>query len=363
MSRRRMFLRILLRPLIVRRGSSAIAVLAIVVATTAATAMLTLFTDVQAKLRGEFRSYGANLIVTAKSGDALPPDALQKVEGQLGSSGNAAPFGYVVARVDGQSVVVAGLDVERTKSVDPFWFASAWPGSGTALLGSRAAKRLGNSDLDLEFRRKLHVRAAGTLRTGGAEDSRIYIPLADFTAWTGLGANTIEIAAAAERSDDLSRLAARLSSALPEAEVRPVKQIADAEANVFGKTRSTLLLAVIIIVVTAILCVLATLTSSVLDRRRDFAVMKALGASPGLSSALFACEAALLGAAGAVAGFILGIAVAFLIGRLNFHSVVLPHWSTFPTIFLGGIALSVVAALIPMGLLSRTQPAVILKGE
>ena len=92
----------------------------------------------------------------------------------------------------------------------------------------------------------------------------------------------------------------RLSAAVPSAEVRPVKQIADAEANVFGKTRSTLLVAVIIIVLTAALCVLATLTSSVLDRRKDFAVMKALGASPGLSGALFASEAALLGAVGAV---------------------------------------------------------------
>lgn len=363
MSRARMFLRMLLRPLIVRRGSSAIAVLAIVVATTAATAMLTLFSDVQAKLRGEFRSYGANLIVTAKSGEALPADALQKIEDQLGRSANAAPFGYVVARIGGQSVVVGGLDVERTKKIDSFWLASAWPTPGTALLGSRAAKELGNGDLDLEFRgRKLHLRQSGILRTGGAEDSRIYIPLSDFTAWTGIGANTIEVSASGQ-PDEISRFARRLSAALPEADVRPVKQIADAEANVFGKTRSTLLLAVVIIVLTATLCVLATLTSSVLDRRRDFAVMKALGASPSLSSALFACEAALLGAAGATLGFILGIAVAFLIGRLNFHSVVLPHWNVFPTIFLGGIALSVVAALIPMGLLSRTQPAVILKGE
>jgi putative ABC transport system permease protein len=359
----RMFFRMMLRPLMVRRGSSAIAVLAIVVAATAATAMLTLFSDVQAKLRGEFRSYGANVIVTAKTGDSLPPDILQKVEKQIGSSGNAAPFGYVVARIDGQAVVVAGLDVERTKRTDPFWLASVWPETGTALLGSRASKRFGNGDLDLEFRgRHLHVRPTGVLRTGGPEDSRIFIPLSDFTAWTGLPANTIEIGASG-RPDELANLSARLAAVIPQSDVHLVRQIADAEATVFGKTRSTLLISVIIIVLTAALCVLATLTSSVLDRRKDFAVMKALGASPGRSSALFACEAALLGAAGAVMGFVLGIAVAFLIGRINFQSVVLPRWNIFPAIFLGGIALSVLAALIPMGLLARTQPAVILKGE
>src|SRR3954453_5285938 len=111
MSRGRMFFRMLLRPLLVRRGSSAIAILAIVVAATAATALLTLFSDVQTKLRGEFRSYGANLILTERPGEHLPANALQIVESQLGGSGNAAPFGYVVARVNGYAIVVGGLNI------------------------------------------------------------------------------------------------------------------------------------------------------------------------------------------------------------------------------------------------------------
>ena len=50
--------------------------------------------------------------------------------------------------------------------------------------------------LSLEFRgRRLSVRQSGILRTGSAEDSRVYLPLSDFTAWTGLKADTIEIAA------------------------------------------------------------------------------------------------------------------------------------------------------------------------
>jgi putative ABC transport system permease protein len=363
MSRGRMFLRMLLRPLIVRRGSSAIAVLAIIVAATAATAMLTLFTDVQSKLRGDFRGYGANLLVTSKQGDTLPPDALQKVEQELRGNEVAAPFGYVIAKANGQAVVVGGLDVERTRKLDPFWLVSGWPQHGTALLGVRAVKLLGPGELDIEFRgRKLHVRPTGTLRTGSAEDSRIYVPLADFNAWTGLQADTIEIAAD-RKPNEISALVPRLAVVVPNSEVHPIKQIADAEANVFGKTRSTLLIAVIIIITTAALCVLATLTSSVLDRRRDFAVMKALGASPRLASALFACEATLLGATGAVLGYALGVGVAFLIGRLNFHALVIPHWNVFPLILLGSVALTIMAALIPMAMLSKTQPAVILKGE
>src|SRR5262249_12946159 len=124
----------------------------------AATAMLTLFSDAQAKLRGEFRGYGANLLVTARSGETLPADALKKVDSQLQGNEVAAPFGYAIARVNGQAVVVGGLDVERTRRLDPFWLVSQWPEHGQALLGVRAAKRFGTGDLEMEFAgRKLRV--------------------------------------------------------------------------------------------------------------------------------------------------------------------------------------------------------------
>ena len=82
-----MFFRMLLRPLLVRRGSSAIAILAVVVASTAATAMLTLFSDVQAKLRGEFRSYGANIIVTANPAARCRPTRCKGSKASLAPSG------------------------------------------------------------------------------------------------------------------------------------------------------------------------------------------------------------------------------------------------------------------------------------
>ena len=41
-----------------------------VVAAAVATAMLNLYVDVQAKLRREFRKYGANIVVVAKDGQS-----------------------------------------------------------------------------------------------------------------------------------------------------------------------------------------------------------------------------------------------------------------------------------------------------
>src|ERR1700724_4804788 len=91
-----MFLRMLMRAAVLRRGRAASALLAMVVAAAVATAMLNLYVDVQAKLRGEFRKYGANVVVIAKDGQNLPTDTLSTVRSVLGGGGIAAPFLYAV---------------------------------------------------------------------------------------------------------------------------------------------------------------------------------------------------------------------------------------------------------------------------
>jgi len=155
----------------------------------------------------------------------------------------------------------------------------------------------------------------------------------------------------------------RLAEAIPAADVHPVRQIVEGEARVLGKTRSTLYAAAILIILTAALCVLATLTGWVFDRRRDFAIMKALGASEGLISAFFAAEAGALGAVGAAIGFIIGVGMAAWIGRVNFNAPVVPRLSVFPVVLAGSIAVALLSAIVPMSLLRRVQPAIILKGE
>src|SRR5208282_4244161 len=123
-----MFLRMLLRAAVLRRGRAISALFAMVVAAAVATAMLTLYVDVQAKLRREFRNYGANIIVVGRDGASLPADALTHVDSVLAGRGIAAPFGLVVARTgDGQPIVVAGTDFERVKQLDKWWSVSAWP--------------------------------------------------------------------------------------------------------------------------------------------------------------------------------------------------------------------------------------------
>jgi putative ABC transport system permease protein len=362
-----MFLRMLLRAAVLRRGRAASALLAMVVAAAVATAMMNLYVDVQAKLRKEFRSYGANVVVVGKDGASLPPDVLNKAEMILAGQGIAVPFAYLVARTsNGQSLVVVGTDFERIQKLDRWWSVSAWPtGSGEALVGMRALPAVSSDGkpFDLIFQgHTVHLTAAGTLQTGAAEDSRVFLPMAEFLAWSGVSPSTIEIAANGP-AEEVNTVVSRLAEALPVAEVRPVRQIVEGEARVLGKTRATLYAAAILIVLTAALCVLATLTGWVFDRRKDFAIMKALGASERLISGFFAAEAAALGAVGAAIGFIIGIGIAAWIGRANFNAPVVPRFSVFPVVLAGSVAVALLSAVVPMSLLRRVEPAIILKGE
>jgi putative ABC transport system permease protein len=362
-----MFVRMLVRAALLRRGRAISALLAMTVAAGVATAMLNLYADVQAKLRKEFRSYGANIVVVAKDGSSLAGNALGSVESALDGRGVAVPFAYVVARTDdGQSVVVAGTDMQQVRRLDSWWSVTGWPtASNGALVGARAAAVVspkGNA-FNLSFQgHRIHLNPAGRLQTGGAEDSRIYLGLDDFVKWTGVQPSAIEIAASGT-PEEISVTIGHLEQTMANAEVRPVRQVMEAEARVLSKTRATLLAAAALIILTSALCVLATLMGWVFDRRRDFAIMKALGASARLINGFFAAEAVALGMVGAILGFVAGAGIAAWIGRVNFHAPVVPRFSVFPAVLAGSVAVSLVSAALPIHLLRRIQPAIILRGE
>ena len=302
-----MLLRMMVRAAVLRKGSAISALTATIVAAAAATAMLNLFVDVQAKLQKEFRNFGANVVIEAQAGRNFSRENLTTINSSLAGRGLAVPFAYAVARTSkDQPIVVAAVDFDLVRKLDPWWSVSAWPrNSGEALVGVRSAQVLvpSGGSFDLLYQgHLLHLASAGTLHTGAGEDSRVYLSLTDFRSWTGLEPSVVEIAVSGSPKE-INTVIGDLQLNVPGADVRPVRQVSEGEARIMGKTRSTLLFSAALIVTTAALCVLATLMGWVFDRRRDFATMKALGASDRLIAMFVAGEAAVLGLVGAIPGF------------------------------------------------------------
>jgi putative ABC transport system permease protein len=365
--RAKMFFRMMYRAAMLRKRTALSALIAIIVSAAAATAMLNLFVDVQAKLRKEFRGFGANIIAEAKPGSSFAPSDLDRIASIVGQRGLAVPFAYAVARTaGGEPVVVAGTDFDLVRRLNPWWSVSNWPDRPSqALVGIRAAQAVtpDRKPFTPTFQgRSFHLDPAGTVHTGAGEDSRIYISLQDFESWTGWQPSVVEIAAYGSASE-VNSLLLSLQRATPAADVRPVRQVTEGEANIVGKTRSTMLWSAIFIIVTAALCVLATLTGWLFDRRRDFAIMKAIGASDRLIALFISAEAAMLALVGALLGFAAGVGIAAWIGRANFHAPVSPRFDVLPPVLIGCLLVTLMATLLPLRLLRQIQPAMILRGE
>jgi putative ABC transport system permease protein len=155
----------------------------------------------------------------------------------------------------------------------------------------------------------------------------------------------------------------RLQQSLPGMDVHAVRQLLESEGRVVARTHALMLSSLILIALTVTICVLATLTASVLERRRDFAIMKALGSTHQRVSILFLMEAMLLALAGAVAGYIVGSVLAFAIGEWNFHAAILPLWQIAPQVLLLNLLVALLAAGVPMQILRTLEPATLLRGE
>jgi putative ABC transport system permease protein len=362
------FTGMLRRSLVHRRARSLSALIAMTVSAGVATALLTLYADLDAKLHKEFRSFGANIVITAPANASLPPNALAHAQQAAGTDALAAEFAYAVATTDtGTPVVVAGTDFAAVKRLDSWWQVDAWPDpavTNAALLGQRAAQFVGNEhSIALTYAgRAVTLQGAGRIRTGGDEDSRIYMPLAAFTAWTGVGPSVIELQVPGGTAR-VEAAMAKLQKELPDVQVQPVRQLVEGESKIVDRTHALMYGAVLLIALTVAVSVLATLSASVLERRRDFALMKALGGSQTQLMGMFLLEALVLALAGVAVGFVVGSAAAWAISEGNFHTATLPHLSVLPLVLLLNMAIAALAALLPVRVLRGLQPAALLKGE
>jgi len=365
-----MFFHVLKRGLLGRGNRPLIAFIALSVAATMITAMLSLYYGLENKLNRDFRSYGANITIAAPDGQQLPSDAITRARSTLGPDAIIAPFAFAIAHTSNdrndQAVVVAGTDLEQVRRLNAWWSISKWPNADDeALAGARAEShlQLNQAIFNLHFAgHALQLKDAGTLRTGSDEENRVYVPLTTFERWTGIGPSLLEISAPGSH-EQITTTVSQLQASFPGMQVRPVRQLLQAQGGVVSRMRSVMLASTLLIALTVALCVFSTLTSSVLERRRDFAVMKAIGSSQVTVNALFAGEALTIALCAGVVGYVVGSAVAAWISQANFHAVVTPQLSVLPLVILADVVLALVAATVPLARLQRIEPAGILKGE
>jgi putative ABC transport system permease protein len=376
-SRRAMFPRILWKLLGASRGRLTVALIALTSGAAICSALLNVNLDAERKLTQEFRTLGANVIVSppATGGDAALLDA--NVTGRidalhLQSIAAAAPYLYLAANSGSQPVILTGAWFDQVAKMNAWWkIEGGWISSRGdrehCLVGFNAAKQLGlapGSSVQLRSGdRSLSLTVAGIVTTGAAEDNQILTDLDSAQALAGLPgrASLVQISVSGT-APEIESATRRLAEALPGLDVRPVRQIAAAQGTILERIRGLIFWTIALILVLSMLGVLASMAALAMERRRDVGLMKALGGTVPRIMRLFLAEAGLLGAAGGLLGFLIGVLLARWTGERIFGVVISARFEVLPiTIALTvGVAL---AGAFPLRLLGRVRPAEILRGE
>jgi putative ABC transport system permease protein len=401
--RRSLFWRLWVRSLVVRRPQAALAVISLLVGAALASMLLNLYSDVHRKMTQEFRSYGANVILSSKGAAApgqggveglLDGAAFQQVE-SLRSKVNglvAAPVLYLVTRIsrvpqeprlpDFENVVAVGSDFAALKALVPGWRVASGAddgllASGDCAVGAHLATRFrlkpgdsvklsaGASGGSAEGRAGSETfQVARVISTGSSEDDQVFVPLDDLQELAEFKGkiSMIEMNIPGQTAE-IEQGVHQMAAAFPQLDVRPIRQIVYSQGKVLHTIRGLLISLMGLILVIIALCVMATMTAIVLERRKDIAVMKALGASNQEVARLFVMEGASLGLVAGLAGFAVGGFLAAQVGERLFGVSLSVVWWTLPLVWGATILLAALATFFPVGIMRRIQPATALKGD
>ena len=382
-----MFWRILWKLFRASRGRLALALLALTSGATVCTALINLQFDAERKLTREFRALGANVVVSparvpGAAGNEPPlmdASVMERISAMAVGNAQvvaAEPYLYVVAHsplASGeQSLIVAGTWLDQAQKMVPWWkLEGQWVTTRSdltrCLVGRTAARQLGvapGSPLELHSGdRAVPLTVAGVVTAGGTEDNQVFVnlPVAQQLADTADRIGLVQLSMSGS-PDQIEGFVSRLAAALAGYEVRPVRQLAEAEGQLLGRIRGLILSTVLAILALTALCVLATMAALAMERRRDIGLMKALGGSMSRVTRLFLAEAGSLGVLGGIIGYGTGILLSQWIGRRVFGVTISPRAEVLPltVALMVGVAL---AGALPLRLLGQVRPAEILRGE
>jgi putative ABC transport system permease protein len=408
------------------------------------TAALSVSLDVGDRLASEFRSLGANLLVTPQA-DSLPleiggvdyrpvnagaylPEAdLPKIKtvfwhnNIIGfapiletpiTAGNPASVPEISSYIPTHNLQFLGTWAHHAvrnpdgsdfytgiASTNPWWRLSGrWfdDGERECVVGIKLAKSLGLSagsyltvfhpdGASIESSDGLSV--VGIVETGGPEDDKIIGPLSIAQSISNKPAQyrTLYVSALTKPEDNFARrdpktmkqdeferwscspyvssIAYSIEQVLPGTDVRVIRRVAEGEGTILTRVRALLWMVTFAALLAAALAVGASAAASVIERRTEIGLMKALGAGAATVGFLLAAEQLVLAFVGGGIGYSLGTLLARLIGQKIFGVAPAPSVLVLVAVLALAAGVSLLGSAIPLRRASRYEPAPILRGE
>jgi putative ABC transport system permease protein len=388
-----------------------------------ATALMAVSMDIEDQVSNEFRKYGANLIIVPHSDtiDVGFPGVdfttvteqryinetdiwkIKRISWRQNVLG-FAPFLYQVVSASSASatsnLVLAGTyfekDVYIEDKYDPddedvvttgvSYINAWWKSSGawidaeddevSAMVGVEVAKKLNvdmGDTLNLTYipngadqvnATSYDVTVVGIVETGGNEDSQVFVNLHLAQNMTGREdkVHTVQVSALCTGCP-VNVFAREIEGEMEYVEARTVKQLVSAEMATLQNFKGMMAMVTVVAMAASTLGVTTTMTTSVIERRKEIGLMKALGAERRRITTLFLVESSIIGVIGGIIGFTVGVFLARMIGLSVFDTAVATNLLLLPVAIAISVAVAVLASIPPVRRALKVEPAIVLRGE
>ena len=394
-----------------RRGKALFLVLGIAIGVGTVVALATLTRSIQNEIGDQLDRFGANILVLPQSDTLaldyggvpvsgvafdvhqLSNDDVSRIrqipyKGRLSA---VAPKTLSYTEVNGQKAVLAGVDFKNELKLRRWWrIEGSVPASESdVLIGFEAAKSLGllqpESGINTTFPTspnshhstvsedtfRLSVaqikiagsghHVAGVIHaTGGPEDKMIFGNLQHVQQLSKRQGQVDVIEVSALCKDcPVDEIVGQIREVLPHAKVSAIQQAVKARMEMVDRLSRFSTVVSLVVILIATLMILTSMTGSVVERTREFGVLRAIGFRRWHIIHGLILEVVVVSALGGVVGWILGFGGSWIALPYFTEATAAPEprpWVLAAAV-LTAIAVSVIASLYPVSRASRMDPA------
>ncbi len=364
--------------------------------------------------------------IRENNGQLLSMDEIDKLKdtGRIDDVYGYAPYLYSIGKIEEQNVVIVGSQFENIKKTSPWWkVEGSWNDDNseesTIMVGSKVAVKLGykiGDTVTLNIREETdkkesytektdktdeipvdgissasqslngdaakrwplnilsemnqgeytpkQFKLVGIVSTGGSEDNQVFIKLkeAQLLFEKKAQVNLVQISVLTNKNP-IEKTALQIEEQIPGTKTRILSQISKAEGNIQDKILFLMVLVTVLTLIGSGLSVMSTMTTTVLERRKEIGMMKAIGAQNKKIAAIFYAEAGAVGLIGGIAGYILGFLMAQIVGKSVFDTFIGFHLMVIPITLISTVLLALISSKIPVGQAIKIDPVITLRGE
>ena len=292
----------------------------------------------------------------------------------------------------GQNVITGIRKMRTWWEVEGEWVKDA--DNNSCMIGSLFAGRNGikvGDELTLKTEvNSIKLKVVSIFNAGSDEDDEIFTSLSNVQSLLGIQnvCENIEVSALTTPDNDLARKAARnplsltikekevwyctayvssicyqIQEVLPDAVAKPVRRVAESEGAILNKTTLLMLLITILSLLTSALGISNLVTASVIERRAEIGLKKAIGASNLAITIAVLTEVMIIGIFGGAVGYFAGIGLTQIIGHFVFSSSIPPAPMVIPIVVIIIFLITLLGSLPSVRYLLKLNPTEVLHGK